>query len=378
MANPSMPEAPPSTASDPWARFFARGLLGSQPLLRNATLEISALSPGSPFPVVVNRSGAAACSWVASLRNAYGPYARAETDIVPMSPLLRRLYLGGSHVAEAMLCAGGLAGGVFLNNWLLATNLYTPDFTFDAIVSAVRALTAAEPRLPVVIRSLTPPLHAELLSQLAAAGFLLLPSRQVWIVADPASGDWRHHRDTRRDLDLAGTTADAWEWVPSSAFTAVDFTRCHALYQQLYRQRYPHHNPDYTGHFLRLGVEVGWFDLVGLRARGQPVLSGFVGMVHRAGVSCTPLLGYDLTAPLELGLYRRLMLHAFLRSEQLDHAFHCSAGAGLFKFNRGACSHVEFAAVWAQHLPAWRRASLRTLAATATRTVLPYLESHRV
>ena len=101
-------------------------------------------------------------------------------------------------------------------------------------------------------------------------------------------------------------------------------------------------------------------------------------MTHRAGVSYTPVLGYDIDATASLGLYRLLMLRAFQTCEARRTQFHCSAGAGLFKFNRGAESHVEFAAVWTRHLPLYRRAGLRALSAAVLRCVVPYLESHRV
>jgi hypothetical protein len=101
-------------------------------------------------------------------------------------------------------------------------------------------------------------------------------------------------------------------------------------------------------------------------------------MIHRTGVSCTPLLGYDIDAPVSLGLYRLLMLRAFHTCEARRTLFHCSAGAGSFKFNRGALPHTEFAAVWANHLPLYRRAHLRALGAAVNRWAVPYLETHRL
>lgn len=364
---------------DPWAAFLTRGLLGSACLIENADVEFSAVCAGHVrVPLVTNRSGRPACSWVTSIRNAYGPYARAETDIVKMERLLRPLYLAGSFAAERILAAGGLSGGNYLNNWLLATNIYLPGFSVEAIQSAVGELCRTEPGLPVVVRSLTPPLHATLLVELARAGFLLLPTRQVWIVHQPATGEWRRHRDARRDFALADSTAEQWTWVPAKDFTDRDYARAWHLYQRLYRERYPKFNPDYTEHFLRVGVATGFLEIVGLRAVGGDTLSGFVGMVHRAGMSATPLLGYDIDAPASVGLYRRLMLRAFLTCEAKRTLFHCSAGAGLFKYNRGAQSHVEFAAVWANHLPLYRRANLRALGAAVSKWAVPYLETHRL
>jgi hypothetical protein len=364
---------------DAWAAFLSVGLLGASPLIRNAQVSVSSVEAnGERVPLVTNETGSAGCSWVTSLRNAYGPYARAETDIVGMNRLVWPFYVAASHAAEALMAAGGLSGGNYLNNWLLATNLYRPELTATDIFALRDEVCRRNPRLPMVVRSLTPPLHAPMLAELAAAGFLLFPSRQVWLVHEPASGAWRRHRDSRRDVALSRSTSGQWTWVPSADFMDRDFTRACELYQRLYRQRYPHFNPDYTETFFRVGVATGFLDLVGLRATGSADLSGVVGMVHRGAVSCTPVLGYDIDAPAALGLYRLLMLHAFQECERRRTMFHCSAGAGLFKFNRGAEAHVEFAAVWANHLPLYRRANLRVLAATVRTCVLPYLQSHQV
>jgi hypothetical protein len=364
---------------DPWSAFLEQGMLGAASLIGNAEVAISSLKCGDQVvPVTTNRRGDPDCSWVTSLRNAYGPYARAETDIVQMNRFLQPLYIAGSHVAEAVLSAGGLAGGNFLNNWLLATNLYLPEFCLDDIQVSTRLLCQRDPCLPVLIRSLTAPLHADLLKDLSEAGFLLLPSRQVWLVPNPVSLDWRKHRDARRDVALAHATKDQWTWVPARDFTDQDYADAWRLYQRLYREKYPRFNPDYTEQFLRAGVATGFLHIEGLRATGAKKLSGFVGMVHRAEVSCTPLLGYDIDAPSSTGLYRLLMLRAFGECEKRATKFHCSAGAGLFKFNRGAESHVEFAAVWANHLPLYRRANLRALASAVNRWVVPYLESHQL
>ncbi len=368
----------PDVATDPWADFLTHGLLGRARLINNADVKISAVRSGAGFaPVVMNRLGRPDCSWVASLRNAYGRYARAETDIVRINRFLQPLWIAASHAAEALLVAGGLAGGNFLHNWLVSTNLHPPDLKVADLLAPVAELCREEPELPVVIRSLTAPLHAELLAELSGIGFLLLPSRQVWIVDDPASGEWRTHRDSRRDLALVEATAGEWTWVTAEDFTDADYARALELYQRLYRQRYPVFNPDYTEAFLRIGVATGFLHLAGLRRTSTAKLSAMLGMVHRQGVSTTPVLGYDLDAPATDGLYRRLTLRALQEGEARGATLHCSSGAGMFKFSRGAKAHVEFSAVWARHLPAYRRANLHVLAQAIQRWAVPYLESHR-
>ena len=75
-----------ASPADAWEDFLRHGLLGPQPLIANADVGISSVACGGrATPLVSNRRGAGGTSWVASLRNSYGPYARAETDIVRMS-----------------------------------------------------------------------------------------------------------------------------------------------------------------------------------------------------------------------------------------------------------------------------------------------------
>jgi hypothetical protein len=73
-----------------------------------------------------------------------------------------------------------------------------------------------------------------------------------------------------------------------------------------------------------------------------------------------------------------LWLLAFLAALPLARRAPQLLSAGAFKFNRGATPHVEFAAVWANHLTLYRRAALRPLAATLTRWAVPYLESQKL
>jgi len=362
-----MPEA-----CDPWQAFLHAALL-PQRLASNLDMETHLVSAGGlQMPVTLNLDGQAMTSWVASLRNSYGPYARAETDLVGMSPWLKPLYQGASCFAERLLCMGGLKGGLFLNNWLLATNLYSQTFDCASILHACNELEKAYPGVPVVVRSLVAPLHASLMAELVQADFAFLPTRQVWLQHEIQTGKWRRHSDVKKDLALERHKASATEWVPGTQFSDADFARSRSLYNALYRGRYPVHNPDYQEAFFRLGVQSGWLRLYGLREPGKP-LCGVVGVIEREGVYATPLLGYDLSVDVSEGLYRRLMLKAFLEVEAGRGILHCSGGAGHFKRQRGACSAVEFAAIHVRNLSAPQRAALRGLTGLLNGIAVPYL-----
>lgn len=362
-----------------WTHFLETLLRRDPPLLGNARVSVQpVVLAGEPAPVVVNTGRTADTSWIVSLRNAYGPYARAEARTAKLGITARVGGFAASFAGETLLAAGGFSGGCYLDSWLIATELHSPRLTRAAVLAVLDHVIRLAPREPIILRSLTPRLHGELIDGLARAGFVLLPTRQVWLVTDPAGGAWRGHRDAANDLQLVAATAGQWRWVGAREFSAGDFAQAHALYQQLYRRRYPKHNPDYTLEFFRRAAASGWLDLHGLRESASGLLRAIVGMVHRGGVSATPLLGYDLSAPRKLGLYRRASLRIWEEAARRGTLLHSSAGAGAFKESRGAERFVEFAAVWAGHLSRARRAALASLAAPLRRWAVPYLETHRL
>jgi len=366
----------PSTDLDYWNTFLSAAFCSPGTLANNADLETAILVVnGQRLPVTINKSRRATTSWVASLRNSYGPYARAETDLTGVNGWIKPFYLTASHVAEHLLCSSRLGGGLFLNNWLIATNLYGPEFDIGTIMQACDSLIAEHGDSPIIIRSLTPPLHSRLLSELISEGFFLIPTRQVWLMQNLRDGSWRTHSDIKKDLRLEMRESNTSKWIQGSEFTDEDFCRTVDLYNQLYRGKYPEFNPDYTKHFFQTGVRTGWLSLNGLRSTDGS-LSGIVGVIRRGDVFATPVLGYDTQSPQRQGLYRRLMLKAFLGVEHEKGVLHCSGGAGGFKQQRGANFDVEFAAIWVRHMPKWRRLPLHFLDWMIRKIAVPYLQRH--
>lgn len=357
--------------NSPWDDFLSQGLAGQRPA-SNIPADTSIVSvSGLRLPVTLNFVGAADTSWVASLRNSYGPYARAETDLVGMTMLAKALSRGASVVAEQIFTLAGLRGGLYLNNWQLATNLYAPEFNIDVVQEACARLHAAYPKLPVIIRSLTPPIHKELIAGLDAAGFLLIPTRQVWLMEDLATGGWRRRRDVKNDIALEARSAG--EWVPGLSFTSADYCRTVKLYNQLYRGKYPSYNPCYGEAFFRTAVASGWLQLWGLRIPNVGLV-GVVGVIQQGDWYATPVLGYDLTQAQKAGLYRRLSLRAFQIAEAAGGKLHCSGGAGHFKKQRGAYPVVEYAAVDVSELTRSSKWALTALSKLLSAVVAPYLE----
>lgn len=365
-------------ANEHWDSFLLEHLSRKR-MVPNVDLDTRVLRiNGQILPISCNLQGRAQTSWVSSLRNTYGPYARAETDVVGLRALPKLGAVGASHLLESLLRLSGLDGGIFLNNWLVSTNLYRPEFEISTISLARLQLAHDYPEQPIIIRSLTPALHFELMRDLLFEGFHLLPMRQVWLLRDPASGKWRRRSDVRKDLALEHRQAEFSRWVPSEQFTDADFARAAQLYEQLYRQKYPVHNPMFDADFFRCAASCGWMDLRGLRRTDQveAPLCGVIGMLRQNDWLSCPLLGYDLQAPIEQGLYRRLYLKTALIAEEQGRSMHCSAGAGNFKAQRGAEHDVEFAAVYVRHISKSKEFLLRKISQAAYKWAVPYMKKH--
>lgn len=356
-----------------WNEFLK--YLCSKQLVDNVECPTVAVTAGGrQWPVTMNSTGKPSTSWVASLRNAYGPYARAESRMVGLPKSQVLISDIASVLGEQVLRATGLADALILNNWLISTNLLTTDFDAATVEDARARLQFAYPGKTVMIRSLLREHHADLMHSLAEKGWLFFPTRQVWLMDQLHSVDFRKRRDIKADLKLNEQMCQRGVWCPAESFNQEDWVRAVDLYDQLYRVKYPAHNPAYNMAFLTAAHETGWLQIKGWR-NNEGRLDGVVGLLRRPEWLSCPLLGYDLSRPHEEGLYRRLSLQSILTAEAENRILHLSAGAGLFKQTRGASFVVEYAAAHVASGKA-RRWLAETLSGALSRWAVPALASH--
>ena len=370
--------------SQHWQDFVEELCTQGNHFVNNAPFQVTSTEINNEkVPVIWNTSNNPQTSWIASLLNSYGPYARAELELIHTPKYMRLFFAGLSYIAQLLMQMSGLGSGIFLDHWFLATNIYPSNRTANDILLAVKNLVreAADKNLnnlPIIIRSLTPIFHADIINELQQNGFLLIPTRQVWIASNLHEPSWRRHADVKRDLRLEKKYTSQSEWVAGTDFSDDDFDRALFLYNQLYRKKYPPYNPDYSVDFFKKAVQTGFIQFYGLRlvnhsdTSSKNPLSGFVGLTRRENQFATLILGYDLKLPIQYGLYRRLMLKAFLETEKHRGILHCSAGAGNFKAQRGAQFYPEFAAIWMQHLPGYRQCIFKTLNKIINTFITPY------
>ncbi|ULH13911.1 GNAT family N-acetyltransferase (plasmid) [Deinococcus sp. KNUC1210] len=277
-------------------------------------------------------------------------------------PLLKLLGLGLRRL--------GFERTVYVNNWLLSTNLY-PHLTPGQLRAATRTLLQAFPDRPLAWRSLDPARHTLLIGTLEALGYVRVPSRLVTYQDPREPAFWKR---SQLRTDASRTRLPMAEEVQHHAFTDDDLRAALRLYQQLYLEKYSSYNPQFTLDFLRLARDERVLELRGLRLNSE--LKAVRGSVQRAGVTTTPLFGYDLSAPQREGWYRRLSLNVLQDARQDGLLVNASSGVGAFKRARGGVAVPEYTLVLVEHLSAPQRHAWHSLAALMEQVLLPLLIRH--
>ena len=323
------------------------------------------------LPLTVN-DGFAGESFICSPRNGYIDYTLEELQNFPNRraiPLLQGVVRG----VGGLLALSDIDRVVHVNNWMISTNL--PVALDPALARTARdALVARYPQHFIAMRSLTQHYDAPLIAALRDAGWVMVPSRQVFVIDDIAR-DGMPRRDMKRDEVLRQKTGLSYD--EPDQLSASDAARMAELYRQLYIQKYSQLNPVYTPAFFAMSHAIGmirylvWRDAAG-------VIQAMGGMHHLGKHAAMPMLGYNTAADQQLGLYR-LAFHAGSRYAMRHRAlFNMSSGATGFKRNRGAVAKMEFTAFYLRHLPAHRRYPFSLLHRVADRIGAPLLEKYQL
>ncbi|MDR1076597.1 MAG: hypothetical protein LBL59_10005 [Xanthomonadaceae bacterium] len=325
------------------------------------------------WPVsVVDDEDARDLAWVVSAHTAYCRYASEE---------MRRHFPGlPALAAEPAIRAVGawlrharIDRAVTLNQWLLSTNLYPP---FDGAILR-RNIDEALQRWPdhaLWLRSLNPSHHASWLRALQEAGFVLLPSRQVYLLDDPDAAA-RRHRDLHNDLRLLRPERmrqAELEMVGDDAFDEAGYEAAAELYSCLYISKYSACNPRYSVAFMRAWHRAGLLVLRGFRDMDGQWL-GVGGAFNLGGVSSSPVVGYDTSQPLKRGLYRRITAALLSQARERGLRINFSGGSAYFKRQRGSRAEIEYSAVHVRHLPAFRQRGVSWLAGLCQRLAVPLM-----
>lgn len=346
------------TLVDKLVKIFARA--PSSDLIRNldATVETYALN-GTSFPL--SHSTGRNC-YICSPTVAYIDYALEEMRNFADRPMLRKTLLALIRACRPLIRATGLDRQVQPNNWLFSTNP-VPALTEDDARQMRDDLTAAHPGRAIVLRSVNTRADADTIRALKAAGFQMLPARQIYIFDGETKQ--KPSADMKRDRKLLAETD--YEIVPAHNFSASDFTRAAMLYSLLYLDKYTNLNPQYTPGYLAQAHQIGLLKIIGLRGPDEQ-LDGVIGLFENGKTLTVPIIGYDTGRPQELGLYR--LLNALGQAHAIEHGkfYNMSAGAAAFKRHRRAEPAIEYTAVYVRHL-GWHR----RIATTVVKLLLDWI-----
>lgn len=340
---------------------------GARAMVSNVVTRLSTMDvAGRAMPVTVD-DGALGGSYVCSPHSAYVLYARAELDLlgVGWAAWPSRAALAG---LDLILKAARINRIVHLGNWLLSTNLHG-GWRGEGVKAAREALVEAHPDHVLGIRSVDDWSSPGLREALAADGWILAPSRQIWVV-DDLTRDWTKRGDFANDRRLilrSPLAISDLETVEES-----DARRIAQLYAMLYVGKYSALNPILTPAFVEASARSGMISYRVARDRGGTIMA-VAGMWERGGVMTPPVVGYDTLRPQKEGLYRIASWMFMSRAMEAGWRLHGSAGAAHFKRMRGARAVIEWNAYHAAHLSPARRKTVEALAALLKRFVVPMM-----
>jgi hypothetical protein len=357
-----------------YVRQFAKST--TQSLIRNVETSILALEVGGALvPMTVDNPRPGNC-YVVSPTCAYTDYARYELGVVPRRELRATLKCLIA-ICERWFRRNRLDRVVHVNNWMLSTNLYGA-WNGDGLEDLTETLAERYPDRAIAFRSLNSFSNGGLIGCLTRAGYLLIPSRQIYVqdCRQDQGRSFTRHRDYKQDTRLVSTSSYRI-CRPDRDTDQAFFERLEWLYNQLYLEKYTPLNPQFTARWMQNGHRDGWLDLIGL-VSPEGRIDGVAGYVQRGDTMTTPVLGYDTALPQSIGLYR--MLSWICTNEAIERrlALNCSAGAAAFKRSRGAVPHIEYCAVYIKHVEFQRKLAWRLLSGVLNRFAAPLLRRYEL
>ncbi len=320
----------------------------------------------SSFPVTLNDKTEKPTNYLCSPSRAYIDYAIDEARNFADQPMLYNSIKLLIRICAPLVRTTGLDRQVQLNNWLFSTNPM-PELTAQMASDVRDALVSKYPDRATIIRSLNECADKVTLDSLQKAGFILLPSRQIYIVA----GQVTHTKNMKADrLKLRQS---GLEFVGNDEFHQDDYARSEQLYNMLYLEKYTSLNPHYTPRYIQEMHHRDILKMAGLR-NSEGVLVAVTGLFENGRTLTQPIVGYDTSLPINTGLYRMIMAIGQDFAFERGLFFNMSAGAGDFKRRRAAVPVIEYSAVFVRHLPRRQRLAVHIMAGLLHKIGIPLLK----
>lgn len=366
----------PETEDGRYAKQFLLPLVKQQPAhyINNIQSKYLAMTfDDLVLPISINESQYEN-SYVCSPYTHYVSYAKQELVLLE-NPLLRK---GLSYMLSGlgrMFKVSKINKTIHVNNWLVSTNLY-PNITPNQMKEIHAFLTDRFPDYTILFRSLNDTLNQKLIEAFRPLNYKMVASRQVYLVHPTQSPSVNAKSRWLLKRDYALIEHHGYEVLDGKQLSEEDIPRILELYNALYLQKYSMYNPQYNENFLSLALKNEILHLKAIRKNGS--IDAVLGYFCRNGAMTTPLFGYDLSVPKEIGLYRMLSALLYQIALENGHWLNESSGAAQFKRNRGATGEIEYTAVYDDHLPFHRRFCWSFLQIIIDRIGIPLLQKYKL
>ncbi|RKH46308.1 GNAT family N-acetyltransferase [Corallococcus sicarius] len=266
----------------------------------------------------------------------------------------------------AVMKATRLDKVIQVDTWPTLRNMGA-NLTADQVQRLTDFLTTRFAKYALVFMAVNPATHSPLLNQLKGHGydFSYMTHTRMQLPAglEPGASARKLHRRDARMTEASGYQVVDGRDMPGCAPRLAD------LYRQLNREKYMTNPPISEAFFedMRLGTRIPLRLLV---KDGR--IDAFYGISVKDDVLYSPVSGYDLSLPQEVGLYR--MLNSLLMREAFDRGIAIETGGGSdpFKSMRGDRPLPRYNAVYVRHLPAYRHVAWRLVAKLGNESLLGF------
>jgi hypothetical protein len=293
-------------------------------------------------------------SYVCSLL-AYTRIFKEELRLID-SPFIRAVSATVLDGAGVIVRLARLNKGVEVNNWLVGSNPYPPNWSPN-LASITDALVLAFPNHAIGFRSLNEWANPSILERLKACGYKVIATGPTYVF-DRLPETYLVHRDVKRDRRLLSRTS--YRAVLDNKFEEADYPRMAELCQ-MQNSRHSTLSPAYTPDYMRLCHTRGIRRFIGLR-NPSGRLDAVSGILTVGGAIPTCFAVYDTSLDRDIGLYR--MINALIFEVAIAEGWSINLGsrAAGFKRNRGGQPIMDYGAIYDRHLSRARRLALSALA----------------
>jgi len=363
----------PDTEDAYYARMYLVQMIknGVSAYINNIQTELKIITIDNlALPITINNAEYSN-SYVCSPYTHYVTYAIEELKALK-SPVVEAILSCIIRILGIILKLGQINKVIHVNNWLISTNLY-PELSGDQIRKITSFLKTKYPDHTIVFRSVNDYAYPNLTEKFQECGYRLIASRQVYFLDKDlirGKAKWLIKKDFKL-LD-----ENRYKLLEPKELTQDDIARIRELYNYLYLDKYSLANPQFNCNFIELALRDS---ILNIRAfKKDEKIDAVLGYFNRNGVMTTPLFGYDTNLPINTGLYRMLSAQLIKESEKLGLLLNQSSGAASFKRCRASTGHIEYNAIYNEHLSFKRRFCWSILEVMLNRLGISLLKNHNL